>query len=490
MAATLMSRFLHIATWPMVVKVPVLVAGLMVTVAVTTSELVLWRFAQDQESNLALLTNTYLDGLSASIMPALVRRNARELFDALDRARNSRYAGVEPRFAILELSNGAILASSDPRQHPVEGAVPRELSERFAAGDGLALDPNAGRASAARTLRIEGVPVGRLFAELDITNSVRLRREVLLSLFLVNGCLTIAFALGGYFVLKRMLRPFGILIRYVEQIREGRVEPIPANYRGKVASEFGQLFDRFNAMAHAFAERQKLAAQLAEQERCAMLGRLASGMAHEVNNPLGGMLNAIDTIQAHGRDPAVLQASLDFLKRGLAGIRSVVHATLTTYKNTSDAGPLTKVDLEDLRFLVQHQVVARRLTLDWENGIVEPIAIDGPAVRQITLNLLLNACAASPTGGQVEVAVCCAGQELQIVVRDQGAGLPREMVLLLDQIAAGAAPWPEGKGLGLWTTGHAVRRLGGHIEVQYPGIGTRVVVTLPIAVQEILHVAA
>jgi signal transduction histidine kinase len=86
--------------------------------------------------------------------------------------------------------------------------------------------------------------------------------------------------------------------------------------------------------------------------------------------------------------------------------------------------------------------------------------------------------------------VCCAGQELQVVVRDQGAGLPREMVLLLDQIAAGAAPWPEGKGLGLWTTGHAVRRLGGHIEVQYPGIGTRVVVTFPIAVQEILHVAA
>ncbi len=58
-----MVRLWHIAAWPLVVKVPVLVAGLMVTVAVTTSQVVLWRFAQDQKSNLGLLTDAYLDGL-------------------------------------------------------------------------------------------------------------------------------------------------------------------------------------------------------------------------------------------------------------------------------------------------------------------------------------------------------------------------------------------------------------------------------------------
>ena len=127
-----------------------------------------------------------------------------------------------------------------------------------------------------------------------------------------------------------------------------------------------------------------------------MLGRLASGMAHEVNNPLGGMLNAIDTIQAYGNDPGVLETSLEFLKRGLAGIRNVARAALVTYKGSSDTSLLTQSDLDDLPFLVQHETGARWLRLDWQNRISEPLAINGPAVRQIALNLLLNACAASP----------------------------------------------------------------------------------------------
>jgi len=484
------ARLWHIAAWPLVVKVPVLVAGLMVTVAVTTSQVVLWRFVQDQESNLRLLTSAYLDGLSAAVLPALVRRDTREVFDALDRARGGRYAGFEPRFAILELPNGTILASSDPRRFPVQSIVPEELHRRFAAGDGLAIDPGTGRAWLARTLLTEDVPAGRLFTEVDIADSLRVRREILITLVLVNGCLTMAFALGGYFVLKRMLQPLSVLTRYVEQIREGRVEPIPAGYRSKVASEFTQLFDRFNAMARAVSERQTLAAHLADQEKCAMLGRLASGMAHEVNNPLAGMLNAIDTIQAYGHEPAVLLTSLDFLKRGLAGIRNVVRATLLTYKGRSETGVLTAIDLDDLRFLVQHETDARHLHLEWDNRIAEPLSIDGPAVRQITLNLLLNACAASPDGGLVAVAVShCAGK-LRIAVADRGAGLPEDMAALLHQDAPAPALSPESKGLGLWTTGDLVRRLGGRVDVEYPGVGTRLVVNLPVGLGEALHVAA
>ena len=483
-----MVRLWRIAAWPLVVKVPVLVAGLMVTVASLTSQVVLWRFAHDQESNLGLLTGAYLDGLSAAVLPALVRRDARELFDALDRAQSGRYAGFTPRFAILELQDGKVFAASDPRRFPVAGLLPEELLKRFPAGDALAIDANDARAWLTRTLRIEGLSVGRLLAEVDIADSLQARREILVILVLVNGCLTLAFALGGYFWLKRLLHPFGVLTRYVEQIREGRVEPIPAGYRQRVASEFSQLFDRFNAMARAFSERQILAARLAEQEKCAMLGQIASGMAHEVKNPLTGMLNAIDTIETYGQDPAVLQTSLDFLKRGLAGIGNVVNAALVTYKGGSEPGVLTAIDLDDLRFLVQHESEARHLQLEWDNRIVEPLSIDGAAVRQAMLNLLLNACAASPDGGRVAVTVSHRAGKLQIAIADRGRGLPEDMAALLHQSAPALAP--ECKGLGLWTTGDLVRRLGGRVDVEYPGIGTRIVVNLPLGSGEALDVAA
>ncbi|MBI1776215.1 MAG: HAMP domain-containing histidine kinase [Proteobacteria bacterium] len=483
-----MLRLLSVTSWPLALKVPLLVAALMVAIAVTISQVVLSRLVKDQESNLALLTGAYLDGLSAAVLPAVIRGDVWEAFDSLDRARGQ-YAGVEARYAIVELPNGAVLAASDPVRFPTQSAVPDELRKRFGADDGLVIDDASGLAWLARTLRTKGFAVGRLLAEIDIVDLLRVRHQVLATLILVNGGLTLAFAIGGYLMLKRMLQPLGVLARYVESIREGRIESIPERHRRRFKSEFGQLFDRFNAMARAVSERETLASHLAEQEKYAMLGRLASGMAHEVNNPLGGMLNAIDTIQAHGDDPEVLRKSLEFLKRGLAGIRNVARATLVTYKGGADAALLTPGDLDDLPFLVQHETGVRQLRLEWRNRIEEPLAIDGPAVRQITLNLLLNACGASPAGGCVTVDALSSGGALRIVVSDEGPGLPSDMAALLDQ--ADEVPPPRAsKGLGLWTTGHLVRRLKGSVAVERPTGGTRVLVTLPVVVgKETLHAA-
>jgi signal transduction histidine kinase len=181
---------------------------------------------------------------------------------------------------------------------------------------------------------------------------------------------------------------------------------------------------------------------------------------------------------------------LEFLKRGLTGIRDVVAATLITYKEGFDTNHLTPSHLDDLRILVRHKTAARRLRLDWQNQIAEPLAIAGSAIRQITLNLLLNACAASPIGGLVTVTASCSDETLRIAVADEGPGLPADMAALLERATPTTARSQESKGLGLWMTGHLIRRLGGRAEVEYPGGGTRVVVTLPAQSKETLDAAA
>ena len=64
-------------------------------------------------------------------------------------------------------------------------------------------------------------------------------------------------------------------------------------------------------MARAVSERENLASHLAEQEKYAMLGKLASGLAHEVNNPLGGLFNALDKLRRHGADAKVRESTLN-----------------------------------------------------------------------------------------------------------------------------------------------------------------------------------
>jgi len=80
----------------------VLVTCLMVTAVVTTTDVQFWWFTQAHKSNFSLLTGVYTGGLSA---PILERGDARPVSDALDRAHGERYAGVEPRYAILDLPN-------------------------------------------------------------------------------------------------------------------------------------------------------------------------------------------------------------------------------------------------------------------------------------------------------------------------------------------------------------------------------------------------
>ena len=476
--------------WPLALKVPLLVSGLMVGVAVMISQVVLARLVADQESNLRLLTGAYLDGLSAAVLPAVIRADTWEAFDALDRARRQ-YAGVEALYAIVELPSGSVLAASDPIRFPVQTPVPQELRQRFASGEELVLDDSNGRAWLARTLKEGAFSVGRIIAEIDTANLLRIRHRVSLTLILVNSALTLAFAAIGYIALKRMLHPLGVLTRHVERARDGRIEPIPEHHRKRLSSEFGQLFAQFNAMARALNERECLAAQLAEQEKYAMLGKLASGMAHEVNNPLGGMLNLVDTLRKHGRDDAIRRRSLDLLERGLSGIGNVVRAALATYKGASGVNELRGRDLDDLKFLLQHEVGRRRLELSWQNRLPEKVGVDGAAVRQIALNLLLNACAASPSAGTVAFDARAAGREFRMTVSDSGPGLPSDIELLYRNPAQVSRAPTEHMGLGVWTVCHMVSRLGGRIALDTgTDRGTTVTIRLPMGREEPLDAVA
>jgi signal transduction histidine kinase len=476
------------STWPLQLKVPILVAGLMVAVSIVVSNIVLRRLAQDQETHLHQLTASYLDGLSTAVLPYVIRRDVWETFDILDRARD-RYTGVKVRYTIVTVKDGSILASSDASRFPVGRSLPGELVKRIGSENYLGLDERQGLAWTSRILRQEGIDLGTIISEIDISDLLRVRREVLLTLILANGAVTLLFAAVGYALARRMVRPISLLTSYVDRIRDGAVFPIPNQHIADQGTEFGRLFASFNAMAGALREREALTLRLAEEEKAAMLGKLASGMAHEVNNPLGGMLNLVDTLRKHGHDTQVRQRSLDLLERGLVGIRNVVRATLATYKQDAPSSPLARRELDDLQFLIQHEMTRHGASLRWVNALPDELNIDGAAVRQIALNLLLNACAASPNGGTVELEARADHQYLRLIVRDGGPGLPNNVTDFYRRPPlAGQAP-RDNIGLGVWMVCLLTSRLGGRIDAESTPDGTTIRVQLPIDGEARLAVA-
>lgn len=478
-----------IDAWPTTIKVPLLVAVFMVAVSVALSNQVLLRLSETQQRYLDELTSAYLDGLSSSTIPYLLRDDIWEIYDQLDRTRQA-YAGVSAIHTIVADRDGKVLAASDPRAFPTQGSLPETLKKQFRGISNLALVEDEGRAFIRRGLSYQGRPVGWIYAEIDIRDLLAERHEVLIALILTNALLTLAFAGVGYLVVRRMIRPIDVLAAHLDRGRGGQVEPIPRELVGTRHSEFGRLFRRYNAMVRSLNQREVLAARLAEEEKLASLGRLASGMAHEINNPLGGMLTALDTIERHGGDDRVRQTSLDILKRGLIGIRDVVRAALVTYKSSDSQRALRSTDLDDLRFLVRQEVTRRRLMLSWRNELPEALALPAGPVRQAVLNLLLNACAASPAGGEVEFQARASSRSLDLLIADRGPGLPEKVGAILLGGGKDVAPQAEGRGLGAWMVSRLVAELHGEIFVfARKGGGTRIEITLPLKPGELRHVA-
>ena len=448
---------------PIIIKVPVVVAILMTAVGVVASQQVLSRLVSTQERQIKDLTNAYLDGLASPLVEPVLRGDAWEIFDVLDQARQL-YVDIRPVETVVTDADGWVLAGSNPRHSPIGSKLPAEFPAGQEHTASALIREQDSRAFVDRSLIVEGRTVGKVHAEFDISPLLAERREVAWTLISTNGALTLLFVLLGWFTVRRMMRPMKVLSDHLEAAQSIGVKPIPAELLPDADSEAGRLFRRFNSMAAAVAENVALAARLSDEERLASLGRLASGMAHEINNPLGGLFNAIDTLKKHGDKSLVRTQSLSLIERGLFGIREVVQAALAAYRERDIGRTLTISDFEDVRLLLGPELRRRHQELDWDNKSKNLPDLPSNPIRQAALNLLLNASSASGEGGRMRFAVRPEGPSLLVEIEDSGPGMPPEGIAILTG-SESYAIMRAGNGLGLWMVRRLVEDIGGKVEV-------------------------
>ena len=275
---------------------------------------------------------------------------------------------------------------------------------------------------------------------------------------------------------RRMTEPLVQLAKGMSEIVNGAPEELgPELYAYR--DELGQLFTAYRQAAAEIRAKTALEQQVMQSDRLAAVGRLAAGIAHEVNNPLGGMLMAIDTLKQRGTMDAATVHTVALLERGLEQITETVGALLVQARVQSR--DLGRQDFDDVRTLVEPQVAKKYINLAFALDLPESLPLPAGFVRQVLINLLLNAIAATPRQGRISVTARCTGDDFRMVVANEGEPPPREILShLFEPFVSGREG---GHGLGLWVTYQTVKQLNGSISVECGDGEIRFAVSLPLS---------
>jgi two-component system OmpR family sensor kinase len=458
---------------PVSLRVPLLAAAAVFLFVTVTSQVALRLTGQRMDHEAERLGEVYLDGLSAAVLPALRAGNQAALEEALERAMGFRQ-GIRERRIVVAAPTGETIAAAGI------GPDPDWLSpfHRGVEGPAWEVAPDGEAVWAQRPLADAGAVIAILAAKLDVAPIAERRDRLRVAMLAFGFALAVLGGALAALAARQAMRPVLGVTAALDRAGSGDIAPIPQSEMPPSGTEARRLAAAFNAMVAHVAEREVLSKRLAERERAATLGRLVATVAHEVRNPLAGMLTALESARDFGDDPAERAEALEVIERGLRQIDRVVSSMLAVHRDTGPPRPLVAADFEDLRVLIAPAAARRSVRLDWRVRLPAPFATDAPLLRQAVLNLLLNAVAATPQGGRVRLEVRPdADAGMVLVIEDEGHGLSAAARRRLLGKTAGE----NGPGLGLDVVATLARRLGVRIGVE-PGAGgrgARVILAVP-----------
>ncbi|MBP1686869.1 MAG: hypothetical protein H6Q33_3012 [Deltaproteobacteria bacterium] len=264
------------------------------------------------------------------------------------------------------------------------------------------------------------------------------------------------------------------------QTRTGKVVPVFLN-----AGVFEYGAHRFfHLICVDISDRKRLESQLIQSEKMAAIGQLAAGIAHEIRNPLGIIMNALyDLGEVLDSSLPAVEEDLRIAKEEMERVQAIIN-NLLEFSRDSRA-ELERVDINDL--------LRRTLQLmnkSLQNSGVKVVAEFTPlsacmanqnALRQIFLNLIANAAQAMPNGGELRVRTePLLDGRIQIQFTDTGVGIAAEHLNDIFNPFFTTKPPGQGTGLGLSVVHSVVKRYHGDIHVQSEAnVGTTFTIQFP-----------
>jgi two-component system NtrC family sensor kinase len=255
------------------------------------------------------------------------------------------------------------------------------------------------------------------------------------------------------------------------------------------AGEMGDLCQAIDQMAHAVEEREqqlKIATsrQIGQSAKLASIGRLAAGIAHEINNPLTGVLTFAHLLRQKPTMDEQSKEDIDVIVRETTRVREIVQGLL----NFARESPPQKQSLDinevlgQTMTLVQSQKEFHKIKVEEKFADGLPYILgDKNQLQQVFLNLSLNACEAMEKGGTLSITTSAKDRNLIIAFHDTGCGIKEEYMERIFDPFFTTKPVGKGTGLGLSVSYGIIEQHGGSIEVESEeGKGSTFTITLPV----------
>jgi two-component system NtrC family sensor kinase len=286
--------------------------------------------------------------------------------------------------------------------------------------------------------------------------------------------------------------PIRTLEKISRKIAEGDFsEHIEVKGKDELASletAFNQMEDRLKnalwSLEHTIEKLREKQAQLVEAEKLALVGKLAAGIAHEINNPLTSVLTFSNLMleQCPPDDPR--HEKLKLMARETNRARTIVRQLLNFGRETVIKPERININqpVSEIADSLAAQDAFKGIGLDLKLAENLPEVNADPAqIGQVVMNLLLNAIHSITPPGRIEVVTRKIENSVEIVFKDTGAGIPEENIHKIFDPFFTTKDASKGTGLGLAVSYGIIKKHGGEIEVASTvGKGSTFIVRLPI----------
>jgi two-component system NtrC family sensor kinase len=351
---------------------------------------------------------------------------------------------------------------------------------------------------------LSGKIVGILYVGMLEAPYTDLRNKVVYSFFGIGVLGVLLVLLLSFFITTGIIRPLKEMVASTRKIAEGDLtHEVPITSR----DEIGQLAESFNHMLVRLKQARqeledygrvleekveersqqlrKIQLQLMQSEKLASLGRLASGVAHEINSPLTGILTFSHLLMRKLKDNPELQKELELIVRETTRVSAIARGLLDFARESKPQK--RPCNINDLILhtlsLVERQAVFQNIRIAKNLDPQVPIILlDANQIQQVFMNVLLNAADAMPQEGTLTItSTYPAGDSfVQVKFTDTGCGIPEENLSRIFDPFFTTKAEKKGTGLGLAVSYGIIDRHRGRIEAQSEvGRGTTIAIHLP-----------